>query len=1597
MACKYIHLDGGSVQEMAASLSNSFADIPSLSFIQKLFSRRRPPPNRRVYVDNKLLPGEDTLELYNYPDNTVISSKYTLLTFLPKNLFEQFRRIANFYFLCVALTQFMIDTPVTPITSVLPLLFVISITAIKQGYEDYLRHNADKEVNLRPTVIIRNGQVQRGLRAMDVKVGDIVKTNVNEEFPCDMILLSSEDPKGHCFITTANLDGETNLKTHYSQYETRNLRSPSALGTLRASITCKPQTADLYTFQGVMHFGHDADPQPLGPEHLLLRGARLKNTSWVYGCAIYTGKETKMALNSTAKKAKFSRVERKLNTFLILFLVILVLSCVVPTLFKYWFEDKEGKDPWYFRDEDEGDDDDASGILETGLAFMVLVNYIIPISLYVTIEMQKFFGSLFFNYDVEMYDVDLKEPALANTSDLNEELGQVEYLFTDKTGTLTENTMTFRKCIIGKRCFEEINGMLCERTESGIIPVTDPSYQVSGEDPSYQVSGEDPSYQVSGEDPSYQVSGEDPSYQVSGEDPSYQVSGEDPSYQDAYKFRLRKKFSVYQNLRHQDPPLEMTDFLRVLVLCHTVRVDRQYGNKGKHEDVSENANTNANFPFTWKRNRRKDHSNKDSLDSYFDYAEETQATRRRKEPASHADESEYSCTGHDYEYQASSPDEKAFVEACCKYGTIYHGLVDDMHEVSYRQEMHRFKLLETLPFDAVRKRMSVIIRDAEGDIFLLCKGAEIAIFDRVVEGDIEITQKSIDEYAMCGYRTLCLARRKLDEFEYQELSEKLAEARLSLVDREAKVAEVYNECESNLTLLGATAVEDKLQADVPETITALREAGIKVWVLTGDKEETAVNISHSAGHFRADMEELRLTQVASSDQCHEQLIHLLKVVKGNGEEAAREFSLVIDGKSLAYALRKHKSWLRELCSYCVAVLCCRMSPIQKAEVVNLIKTSPQQPVTAAIGDGANDVSMIQEADVGFGIMGKEGRQAVCNSDFAFGKFRFLRRALLLHGHFYYHRLAILVKYFFYKNVAWVTCQIYFAIYSYWSQQSLYDPFYLTFYNMTSTSLPILIYGIFEQCKPIHRLVGQPHLYKSISRNASLRWSVFLEWMVLALWHSLVFFFSMYFMEDDNTTLFSSGYSIGVYDFGTVIAYAGIISVNMKLMLETYYWCWPMVFAYLFTCAGTILMAVIYTNVFWPSWVTTTRDLYGVPGQLYHSPAVWLCLLITIIGALLPDFVLRTFRDNKDVLEDPKMHKVVSEMSWSEVSLSTHSATSLPKKTLEPRQSERHENLTPSWVPSPSTPSGCNTPRRHILHTKATLVVTSPISSMILFTAHFLSFLPSAGICYTKSHSEALGKAEMILRSQETELANGDSDIELHDVKHHFNYGTVGHTGRYDNGKLSGSGTREDLARVPAAVTVKSGQKQDYHQFHDLTEYQSYHQNLPDGNNSLLGGSALGEIQNYSKTNGATRKRTTDSKELYPSHSRKLDDSSLSVSNSSSKAKDFSQPLQHLIDSSQTKESNPVQNSQLPLSPPGPSSNSSSPIPQLSAPIFTRRQSQSPPVGSSLLASAQTHEQENEGHDNPAFSFASEQTECPPEQLSTEGDKHVSLIDVVVRL
>lgn len=292
-----------------------------------------------------------------------------------------------------------------------------------------------------------------------------------------------------------------------------------------------------------------------------------------------------------------------------------------------------------------------------------------------------------------------------------------------------------------------------------------------------------------------------------------------------------------------------------------------------------------------------------------------------------------------------------------------------------------------------------------------------------------------------------------------------------------QVEECQRKIETGLELLGATAVEDALQDDVRDTLESLRKAGIKVWVLTGDKVETALNIAHSCGHIPEDAFRYFITECTTVDQVQQHFDVFSFEMYRN---PTREFALLIDGASLAIALQHLKEVFRDVSIKCRAVLCCRLSPLQKCEVVQLMKTVESNPVTAAIGDGANDVSMIQEAHVGLGIVGKEGRQAARCADYAFAKFCMVKKLLLVHGHYFSTRLAILVLYFFYKNLIFmgiqvgivlsfavmsitiVLLQFFFQIHSMFSSQSVYDSVFLTLYNVLYTSLPVLVMSLTEK-------------------------------------------------------------------------------------------------------------------------------------------------------------------------------------------------------------------------------------------------------------------------------------------------------------------------------------------------------------------------------------------------------------------------------------------------------------------------------------------------------------------------------------------------------
>lgn len=433
------------------------------------------------------------------------------------------------------------------------------------------------------------------------------------------------------------------------------------------------------------------------------------------------------------------------------------------------------------------------------------------------------------------------------------------------------------------------------------------------------------------------------------------------------------------------------------------------------------------------------------------------------------------------DYQGSSPDEKALVEACARLGVIYLHDNNDIYTLRLRMtrkidtelvgmqgssdennDIVQFKRLQVLEFTSDRKRMSVIVMDKFGQIWLYTKGAESHVLPLCNAKSSHLaaqTQKHINDFAKEGLRTLAIARRKLTKSEFINFNNQLIEANSSLTNRVEKVESCQRKIETGLDLLGATAVEDALQDDVRDTLVSIRAAGIKVWVLTGDKVETALNIALSCGHIPDNAGKYFIVECKNEVQLNGHLEALARELQRN---SGTEYALLIDGGSLAIALQHSAEKFRDLAYECHAVLCCRLSPLQKCEVVHLVKTSPSQPITAAIGDGANDVSMIQEAHVGLGIVGKEGRQAARCADYAFANFSMLKRIVLLHGHYFSQRLALLVLYFFYKNVVLMGCQLFFQAHSLFSTQSVYDSLFLTLFNVSYTTLPILFISITEK-------------------------------------------------------------------------------------------------------------------------------------------------------------------------------------------------------------------------------------------------------------------------------------------------------------------------------------------------------------------------------------------------------------------------------------------------------------------------------------------------------------------------------------------------------
>ncbi|XP_015234469.1 PREDICTED: probable phospholipid-transporting ATPase IM [Cyprinodon variegatus] len=803
-------------------------------------------------------------EKFSYANNHIKTSKYNIFTFLPINLFEQFQRVANAYFVVLLILQLIPEiSSLSWFTTIVPLVLVLVITAVKDATDDYFRHKSDQKVNNRQSQVLIRGSLQRE-KWMNVRVGDIIKLENNQFVAADILLLCSSEPYGLCYIETAELDGSSYFAVQIKIF---------------AFLIC----------MGVI--------------------LAIGNTIW----ETYIGRGFQVFLPSEEFQS----------------------SAVFSGFLTFW-------------------------------SYIIILNTVVPISLYVSVEVLRLGHSFFINWDQKMYFTQTDTPAEARTTTLNEELGQVEFIFSDKTGTLTQNIMVFSKCSINGQTYGDVYDEFNEKVE-----ITEKTACV---------------------------------------DFSF-----NPLLDRGFKFY---DSSLVEAVKREESSVQ--EFFRLLALCHTVM----------SEEKSEG----------------------------------------------------------NLVYQAQSPDEGALVTAARNFGFVFRARTPETITLCEMGRAATYELLAILDFNNVRKRMSVIVRNPKGQIKLYCKGADTIIFDRLDPSSEELmyaTSEHLSEFAGEGLRTLALAYKDLSEDYYEVWKKKLYHVSTVIENREEQLAVLYEEIEWDMKLLGATAIEDKLQDGVPETIACLNLADIKIWVLTGDKLETAMNIGYSCNMLRDDMNEVfvisGLTQLEVQQQLRsakERVIGLSRLSSTGGaekddmfledsvfEEAIiAEYALIINGHSLAHALEPQlEQTLLDLACLCKTVICCRVTPMQKAQVVELVRRH-KRAVTLAVGDGANDVSMIKTAHIGVGISGQEGMQAALASDYSFAQFRFLQRLLLVHGRWSYFRMCNFLAYFFYKNFAFTLVHFWYGFFCGFSAQTVYDQWFITLFNIVYTSLPVLAIGLFDQNK-----------------------------------------------------------------------------------------------------------------------------------------------------------------------------------------------------------------------------------------------------------------------------------------------------------------------------------------------------------------------------------------------------------------------------------------------------------------------------------------------------------------------------------------------------
>nr|XP_021524808.1 probable phospholipid-transporting ATPase IIA [Aotus nancymaae] len=957
-----------------------------------------------------------------YPRNVINNQKYNFFTFLPGVLFNQFKYFFNLYFLLLACSQFVPEMRLGALyTYWVPLGFVLAVTVIREAVEEIRCYVRDKEVNSQVySRLTARGTVK--VKSSNIQVGDLIIVEKNQRVPADMIFLRTSEKNGSCFLRTDQLDGETDWKLRLPVACTQRLPTAADLLQIRSYVYAEEPNIDIHNFVGTFT-REDSDPpisESLSIENTLWAGTVVASGT-VVGVVLYTGRELRSVMNTSNPRSKIGLFDLEVNCLTkILFGALVVVSLVMVALQHF-----AGR--WYLQI----------------IRFLLLFSNIIPISLRVNLDM----GKIVYSWVIRR---DSKVPGtVVRSSTIPEQLGRISYLLTDKTGTLTQNEMVFKRLHLGTVAYG-LDSM--DEVQSHIFSI-------------------------------------------------YTQQSQDPPAQKGPTLTTKVRRTMSSRVH---------EAVKAIALCHNVTP--VYESNG----VTDQAEAEKQY--------------------------------------------EDSCRV----YQASSPDEVALVQWTESVGLTLVGR--DQSSMQLRtpgDQILNFTILQIFPFTYESKRMGIIVRDeSTGEITFYMKGADVVMAGIVQYNDW--LEEECGNMAREGLRVLVVAKKSLAEEQYQDFEARYVQAKLSVHDRSLKVATVIESLEMEMELLCLTGVEDQLQADVRPTLETLRNAGIKVWMLTGDKLETATCTAKNA-HLVTRNQDIHVFRlVTNRGEAHLEL---------NAFRRKHDCALVISGDSLEVCLKYYEYEFMELACQCPAVVCCRCAPTQKAQIVRLLQERTGK-LTCAVGDGGNDVSMIQESDCGVGVEGKVSVFPLLDSTC----------------------WSFLVLF---PSKTYSLAQAVFSSVFYFASVPLYQGFLIIGYSTIYTMFPVFSLVLDKDVKSEVAML-YPELYKDLLKGRPLSYKTFLIWVLISIYQgSTIMYGALLLFESEFVHI-------------VAISFTSLILTELLMVALTIQtWHWLMTVAELLSLACYIA-SLVFLHEF--------IDVYFIATLSF----LWKVSVITLVSCL-PLYVLKYLR------------------------------------------------------------------------------------------------------------------------------------------------------------------------------------------------------------------------------------------------------------------------------------------------------------------------------------------------------------------------------------